>query len=105
MITNSERIAKIISDYGPKSVLIHTVPGTDFWLVMYKTTQTYPNWRCVICNPEQTTWRLVTENLSDEEHKRVWAALLKIRISSKIKTAVHDLKKEVINFKHNKETI
>lgn len=93
----------MIVESGPKSVLIHSVPSTPFWLVMYKTKDTEPNWRCVLCNPEQTTWRLVTENVSNSEYDNLWRSLLQIRIGDRMKYALQDLKKEVKLYKQNKQ--
>lgn len=101
-MTNAERVTKMIAENGAKSVLIHSVPSTPFWLVMYKTKETQRGWRCVLCNPEQTTWRLVTEKITDQEYDQLWKDLLKIRIGNNLKYAVNDLKKQVENFKQYK---
>ena len=90
---NAEKIANHVAKHGSKSVRIHTMPGTPFWLVIQKTPESSPNWRVVLCDPDKTTWRLVSDKVSDEQYNELWIALLKINIENHLKRAVQTLKK------------
>jgi hypothetical protein len=100
-ITNAERIAIMVAE-SPKTVKIYTVPQSQYWIVMYVSKASHPNWRCVICNPELTTWRLVTEHITPEEHWELYKRLVNAQISSKFKYYLEELKKTTNNFKQNK---
>ena len=100
-ITNAERIAAMVAE-SPKNVKIHTVPNSQFWIVMYKSKASHPNWRCVLCNPELTTWRLVTEHISDQEHMELYNKLVLAHISNKFSYYLAELKKTTNQYKINK---
>lgn len=100
-ITNAERIAAMVAD-SPNSVKIHTVPNSQLWIVMYKSKDSHPNWRCVLCNPELTTWRLVTEHISNDEHWALYNKLIMAHINSKFSHYLTELKKTTQLFKQHK---
>lgn len=103
-ITNAERIAAMVAE-NPNAVKIHTVPQSQYWIVMYQTKSSHPNWRCVLCNPELTTWRLVTDHITPDEHWELYNKLIMAHISSKFSYYLTELKKTTIQFKLNKKTI
>jgi hypothetical protein len=94
-VTNAERIAKFIAEYGEHSLLIHTIPKTPFWLIFQKTPKSEDRWRVILCNPNNRTWRLINENVSDEQHEELWNQLLLVNIGRRItiKEATHTLQK------------
>lgn len=101
-MTNAELIAKIMVENGPKSVLIYTVPSSQFWIVMLKTSQSTPKWRALICNPEQMHWRLITKHITDEEHMAIWKTLITTEINRYMNHSIQELKKSIQLFKRNK---
>lgn len=98
MITNAERIAAMVAA-SPKNVLIHTVPNSELWIVMFQDKKSHPNWRCVLCNPMLTTWRLVTEEISPSEHWDLFKLLIKAQVNSRFNHYLEELKKTTLNFK------
>ena len=99
-ITNAERIAAMIAA-SPQNVLIHTVPNSELWIVMYQNKKSHPNWRCVLCNPMLTTWRLVTENITPNEHWMLFKKLTEAHVNNRFNHYLESLKKTTINFKTN----
>lgn len=75
-MTNAEKVAQHIAQHGSAGILVHSVPGTRFWLVCQIVPKKSPHWKVVLCDPNQTTWRLVSDKVSDEDHIRLWNELL-----------------------------
>lgn len=81
-MTNAERIARHIAKHGTQNILVHSIPGTGYWLVCEKTQKTAPHWRVHVCHPERTTYRLVSENVTDEQHISLWKELTTVQLQS-----------------------
>jgi len=96
-MTNAEKIARHIANHGAEGTLIHTIPNSRFWLYCEKTQEN--NWRVILCDPEKTTWRLVSEQVSDEDHVDLWNRLITIGVSNHMRESVDILKKHVKVFK------
>ncbi len=81
---NAEKIAKHILEHGTKSIIIHTLPQSSFWLICQKTPQSYPNWRIILCDPSKTTWRIISNNVTNNQHLSLIQKLIKAKTFSKI---------------------
>jgi hypothetical protein len=104
-MTNLERIAIAIQEFGPDVVNIHTVPNSEYWVVMYQTAKSKPNWRVIICNPMLTTYRLVTDHVTPEDYVEMWEKLTDVRLGGKLSQNVEELRKCAEDIKQNKSII
>ena len=85
MVTNLHRIAKIVSKYGADSVNIHPIPMSQYWIVMYYSENSHPDFRAIICNPELTTYKLVEEYITLEQYVNLWQELTRIEFAPHLK--------------------
>lgn len=74
-ITNLEKIALAITK-GANNILIHPIPATPLWLVCERKKE--KNWKLTLCNPFGTTYCLVSNNVTDENHLKLWEELVKL---------------------------
>lgn len=83
-MTNADRITKHILKYGENNIAIHTLPGTDYWLVAERTKATKPNWKILICDPNKTKGgKIISNKFTKEDHETLWMDLLKVRLAQK----------------------
>ena len=93
---NIDRLAKHITKYGAASMLIHTIAGTNNWIVGEKIE--INKWLLTLCNPMGN----VTYNLgivSDANHIKLWEEIIRWEIeynASQILLA-KELKKKIYN--------
>ena len=87
---------------GADSVNIHTVPMSPYWIVMYRTEKTFPNFKVIVCNPELTKYRLVSDTVSPESYLDLWSTLTKIELSPRLTEMCGELKKCASNYNKNK---
>lgn len=92
-MTNAEKLAAYVTKNGPESLLVHTVPGTRFWLVCQKRDQ--ENWRIVLMDPSKTTHRLVSDRISEVRYLSLWKELVTLELGNRIRHAVQKLRKQV----------
>lgn len=99
----ADRIKKGIEKHGAENILIHTIPKTPLWLICQKIKNKNPpppdSWEIFIGNPLQTKLRLVSQNVTNEEHLLLWKKLVELEVSSKLTTAQQTLKKCAEQFK------
>jgi len=78
---NIDRITHLIETDGAKSLLIHSVPGTNQWLICQKIDQ--EKWVIALCNPMgNTTFNLGT--ITEAEHLALWEELNRLEIKKRI---------------------
>lgn len=87
--TNAERVAAHIKEYGAKGILIHTMPGTPFWLVC----QSRPDkkWKITLCHPMHTKAYIIDDDISEDDHYKLWNELIKTELSLKVQKTLKDL--------------
>lgn len=102
MKTNAERLAAYIAKNGADSILIHSVPRTPFWLVCQKVARN--RWNISLANPTQTKSRLVSKNVTDEEHMVIYQQLTILEVSNRMQDALSAYRKRLgdIRYKRNK---
>lgn len=100
--TNAERIAKHIKEYGPKGMLIHTIPGTPFWLVCEENKN--KRWKITVCHPMHRKAYNIATDISEAEHFQLWNELVQLELSRRVKTALKTLRKEMENYLRNRVT-
>ena len=91
---NIDRIAKFITENGSKSVMVHTVPKTNNWIVCQKIE--IDKWLIILCNPmSNVTYNLGT--VTDAEHINLWDQLMVIEIENKMSQILlaKDLKERI----------
>ena len=88
--TNAERIANHIKENGTGGLMIHTVPGTPFWLICQNDKER--TWNITLCHPQQTKSYKIAENISDEEHFELWNQIITLELSRRIRTAIKKLR-------------
>ena len=97
-MTNAERIYAFIKEHGQQSVMIHSVPNSEYWLVAQKTHDSFPEWRIIICDPMKQTWRLVSKNVANDTYLELWTTLIKMRLTARFKHMTELYKKQSTNF-------
>lgn len=88
--TNAERVASHMKEYGAKGILIHTVPGTPFWLVCQLNSQTN-KWNITLCHPMHTKAYVIEDDISEDDHYKLWNELIKTELSLKVQKTLKDL--------------
>lgn len=69
---NGERTIQKITKHGSKNTLIHSIYGTNYWIISEKTTDKI--WKISLQNPtKNVTYNLGTT--TNKEHKKVWSTL------------------------------
>ena len=81
--TNAERVASHIKEHGPGGILIHTLPGTAFWLVC-QLSKKNQMWNITLCHPSQTKAYRIATDISDDRHFEIWNELVKIELSRRV---------------------
>jgi hypothetical protein len=101
---NIDRLTKHITQSGEKGLMVHTIPGTNNWVVCQKTEK--DKWALTLCNPMgNVTFNLGTVN--DGQHLLLWEQIIKMKIensASQIK-ARNQIKEKVNYFIKNYEKI
>ncbi len=82
---NVERLNEYIKKEGPDSILIHSIPNSQNWLVCQKTAENL--WTLILMNPMNTTLFYLGE-CNDAQHIEIWTRLTKIEIGNKISQIV-----------------
>ena len=78
---NIERLSQDITKNGAKGILIHTIPGTNNWLICKKIGKN--QWNLSIENPlGNTTYNLGTA--TTKQHTKLWMQLVNMEIEKKI---------------------
>lgn len=70
---NIEKIALAITK-GSENILIHPIPTTSLWIVCEKTKEN--TWKITLCNPFGTTHCIVSNNVTDENHLKLWEEMV-----------------------------
>lgn len=75
--TNAERLAAHINQHGSNSILIHTIPGTQFWLVAEKIGKDW--WNITLLNPMKNS-KFQVGLVSNRDHLKLWHELTTLEI-------------------------
>ena len=78
---NITKIINFLTKFGPKGILIHTIPKTPYWLICQKIEKN--KWEIILCNPMGTILYNL-KSITDKEHIKIWKELIKIEIETKI---------------------
>jgi hypothetical protein len=74
---NVDKMLQIIEKKGPKSVLIHTIPANNAWIVCEKIDADI--WDLTLCNPMgEDSHHLGL--VSEKTHLKIWKELIKRKI-------------------------
>lgn len=99
--TNTERVAEHIKEYGAKGILIHTIPGTPFWLICQLNAQT-EKWKITLCHPMHKKAYTIADEISEKEHFELWNELVQLELSRRVKIAIKTLKQKMENYLRNR---
>jgi len=101
-MTNLERIQEYANKTNDPTLTIHPIAQTGLWLVGQKPKENC--WKIYICNPFQTTVRLVSKSATNHEYMMIWRllTLTTFEPNTKLKRALDIAKKQVASYKLNK---
>lgn len=98
--TNAEKIASRINELGANKVLLHTIPGTQFWLSCVKKRD--GTWDITMCHPLQTRSYLIAKGISDKDHEDIWNQLVHMELTKRIRKAVKTLRNTIEHYLQNR---
>lgn len=76
-MTNAQRVAAHVEMHGPDSILVHAIPGTQFWLVAEKIEHNM--WALSIMHPLKNS-RYQVGVVSNRDHLKLWHELTTLDI-------------------------
>lgn len=77
---NVDRLAKYITQNGSNGILIHTIPGTQNWIIAQKINE--DSWMLTLGDPMgNVTYNVGT--VTDKQHTALWRHLVQIEIESR----------------------
>lgn len=80
MTNNIDRLAKHIKDYGKDGILVHSIYGTNQWLVAQRIEKN--KWTLMLMKPmENITYNLGT--VSHKQHLDLWEELIEREVKEK----------------------
>ena len=80
---NIQRLTRHIAQTGAKNILIHTIPGTQTWIVCQKIEK--DKWTLTLMDPmKDTAHNLGTVN--NKDHLNLWQELIEKEIERRTKT-------------------
>ena len=94
---NIELLAKYITKNGPSSILIHTVPKTNHWIIAQKIE--IDKWLMTLCNPlGNVTFNLGT--VTNAQHLQLWSEITRAEVELKTSQilAARELKNKINHF-------
>jgi len=78
---NIDRLARFVTKYGANSIIIHTIPKTNNWIVAQKLEP--DKWLLTLCNPMgNVTYNLGTA--SEKNYIEIWTELVRLQVEEKI---------------------
>jgi len=95
---NIERLSNHITKNGTDGMMIHTIPGTNNWVICQKMEE--DKWMLTLADPMgNTTYNLGT--VSDKDHIALWVEITRMGIENKTSQIkqVNELKRTIQNFK------
>ena len=99
---NIDRLTKFITKNGSESILIHTIPGSQNWIICQKIEK--DKWLLTLGAPlGNVTYNLGTA--TDDQHFEIWNMLMNIEIENKISQLLiaKDLRERIKYFKKSYE--
>lgn len=100
---NIERWSSHMTKYGSNSYLVHTVPGTQNWLICQKIEEN--KWTLILGNPMgNVTYNLGT--VTNDQHLQIWKHLTMTTIENKVSqlNIANQYKATIKHFLKNYET-
>ena len=99
-MTNAERIAAHITQNGADNLLIHTIPGTQFWLLAEKIGKDL--WSLTLLNPMKSV-KYQIGLVHEKDHLKLWMELTGLEISRAAEAVklAKQIKTKIQNFLSN----
>ena len=79
---NVDKLAQFIAKNGADGILLHTIPGTNYWVICEKVDA--DKWNLTMGNPMGEVLHSLG-TVTNEQHIAIWMELVKIEIEAKAK--------------------